>query len=345
MNLIDSSLLNIFKILCQFFGAITVLIQISWLLANILRNYSHREYISAKNRAVLITGCDSGFGHHLCYRLDSYGFHVFAGVLATDSQSAAKLRTKCSHRLKVIKLDVTLEEDVRRAVAAIEVSGVDLWAVVNNAGVAQFAFLEMGAGIDIFTKTFAVNVFGLVRVTKHCLPLLRRSGGRVVNMASVAGRFTFWGITAYCMSKHAVRAFSDGLRKELTGFGVKVVTIEPNMYKTEMVNIDVLNKAIKNQWLQTDGQIRQEYGGDQFYHQFKRRVRYNLQICRPDIHEVLDIQQKAVTLREPDLYYRCAATLDKPALWLLSVLPESAQDYLLTGRVWKSMLDLRQCKQ
>ncbi|CAG2114257.1 unnamed protein product [Medioppia subpectinata] len=292
------------------------------------------SYISPKNRAVLITGCDSGFGHNVCYQLDSYGFHVFAGVLSTDSESAEKLRTKCSNRLKVIKLDVTLDEDVKLAVKEIELSGLDLWAVLNNAGIAQYALVEMGPGIDIFEKTFAVNVFGLVRVTKHCLPLLRRSGGRVVNMASVAGRFTFWGITAYCMSKYAVRAFSDGLRKELMSFGVKVVTIEPNMYKTEIVNLDLLNKTIESVWLQTSAQIREDYGGHTFYEQLKRRLRYNVEISRPEVHEVLDVQEKAITLCEPDLYYRCAAISEKPSLWFLSLLPESAQDFFLTGKIF-----------
>ncbi|CAG2176216.1 unnamed protein product, partial [Oppiella nova] len=197
----------------------------------------------------------------------------------------------------------------------------------------------------IFEKTFAVNVFGLVRVTKHCLPLLRKSGGRVVNMASVAGRFTFWGITAYCMSKYAVRAFSDGLRKELSRFGVKVVTIEPNMYKTEIVNLDTLSNALDQIWDKTDPQIREDYGGHRFHQQMRNRLKYNVMISRPQIHEVLDVQQKAITLCEPDLYYRCAAITEKPSIWFLSILPESAQDFFLTGKAWKMALDFYKCKQ
>ena len=187
LNLFDSSLLKWFGIIVQFIGVTTILIQISWVLSRYLRQYSHLEHVSPRNRAVLVTGCDSGFGHEVCYKLDSYGFHVFAGFLSTDSQSAQKLRTNCSNRLKIIKLDVTQVEDVKNAVKQIEVSGLDLWALLNNAGIAQYSLTEMGHEIDVFEKTFAVNVFGLVRMTKHCLPLLRKSGGRVVNMASVAG--------------------------------------------------------------------------------------------------------------------------------------------------------------
>ncbi|XP_054159865.1 retinol dehydrogenase 7-like [Oppia nitens] len=326
-------------------GSLIVIINISWYLANKLREKSQLEYISPKNRAVLVTGCDSGFGHHVCYQLDSYGFYVFAGVLDTNSESAEKLRNKCSNRLRVIKLDVTQVEDIKSVVKEIEASGVELWAVLNNAGIAQYSLVEMGHEIDVFEKIFAVNVFGLVRVTKYCLPLLRKSGGRVVNMSSVAGRFTFWGITAYCMSKYAVRAFSDGLRKEIQSFGVKVVTIEPNMYRTEITNIDILTKSIDHIWQTTDPQICQDYGGQGFYEKIKNRLKYNVMISRPQIHEVIDTQTKAITVCEPNLYYQCAAITEKPCLWFLGLLPESVQDLLLTGKMWKFALDFYKCKQ
>ena len=187
LNLIDSYVLGLFASLINLIGVSTILIQISWFLAKTLRQYSHLEHISPRNRAVLITGCDSGFGHQVCYKLDSYGFHVFAGLLSTDSESAEKLRNNCSNRLKILKLDVTQVEDVKNAVKQIEESGLELWALLNNAGIAQYALTEMGTDVEVFQKIFAVNVFGLVRVTKHCLPLLRKSGGRVVNMSSVAG--------------------------------------------------------------------------------------------------------------------------------------------------------------
>ena len=190
LNLIDSSVLNIFCILCQTVGVLTVLTYLSWLLATALRNSSHLEHISPKGRAVLITGCDTGFGHQLCYKLDSYGFHVFAGLLSTESQSAQKLVQNCSNRLRILKLDVTKVDDVTNAVKQIEESGLQLWALLNNAGIALYALTEMGTDVEVFEKIFAVNVFGLVRMTKHCLPLLRKSGGRVVNMSSVAGIYS-----------------------------------------------------------------------------------------------------------------------------------------------------------
>lgn len=145
------------------------------------------------------------------------------------------------------------------------------------------------------------------------------------------------------MSKFAVRAFSDGLRKEINGFGVKVVTIEPNMYRTDIVNTQAILNSIDKLWLQTDSSVVADYGGQQFCDQLKQRLEINVKISRPQIHEVVDTQEQAITLCEPDLYYRCASLAEKPAIWLLSILPESLQDQVLTGRIWKTVLRFYKC--
>ena len=147
------------------------------------------------------------------------------------------------------------------------------------------------------------------------------------------------------MSKFSVRAFSDGLRKEVDRFGVKVVTIEPNMYRTPIVDSDILCDGIDKIWEQTDPQIREDYGGDGFCTKIKDRLKYNIMISRPQIHEVVDTQEQAITLCEPDLYYRCAAITERPSLWLLSILPETIQDFLLTGNNWKTVLKFYKCKE
>ena len=147
------------------------------------------------------------------------------------------------------------------------------------------------------------------------------------------------------MSQFAVRSFSDGLRKELDRFGVKVVTIEPNMYRTPIVDMELLCDGIDKIWDQTDSQIREDYGGDWFCDKIKDRLKYNVMISRPQIHEVVNTQEEAITLCEPELYYRCASLTERPSLWFLSTLPETIQDFLLTGNVWKAVLSVYKCKQ
>lgn len=106
--------------------------------------------------------------------------------------------------------------------------------MVNNAGILSLLEIEFG-DMTPFTRQMDINCFGAVRVSKAFLPLLRRgslsSRGRVVNVASLAGRFTMPGFVAYCMSKGAVITFSDGLRRELAKWGIEVVCIEPHLYR------------------------------------------------------------------------------------------------------------------
>ena len=331
--------LNAFSLICQIIGVLSVLVNISWQLTRLLKTkFFNKEYISPENKAVLITGCDSGFGHHLCRRLDKYGFHVFAGCLFPNGTGANELRLNCSSKCQIIKLDVTVKEDIKNAVDKIIESGLPLWAVVNNAGISHYSLVEWGNDIDVFEKMFSVNLFGLVRITKMCLPLLRLSKGRVINMSSVAGRFSFSGLTAYCMTKFSVRAFSDGLRRELAGHQVKVIALEPNLYRTSITDYDILVKSIDSIWDQTDDEVKQFYGGDNYKERFKLRLKHSLDIARPEIYEVIDAQQEAVTNIDPEHYYRLAGPGERPGLWMLELMPDLVVDYCLTGTVWKRIL-------
>lgn len=127
-----------------------------------------------------------------------------------------------------------------------------MWAVVNNAGVTYSSEIEW-CPIENFQRTIDVNTIGVIRVTKTFLPLLRKSQGRIVIVASMAsiknfkkrsndytfnlilllliGRVTVPGFTPYSMSKFAIVAFVDGLRREMMKWRVGVHLIEPSAYK------------------------------------------------------------------------------------------------------------------
>ena len=77
-------------------------------------------------------------------------------------------------------------------------------------------------------RQFETNVFGLIRLTQMVLPAMRRQHwGRVVNLSSMAGEFTFPGGGFYHATKHAVEALSDALRFEVRGFGIETIVIQP----------------------------------------------------------------------------------------------------------------------
>lgn len=176
-----------------------------------------------------------GFGLATARRLDYYGFYVLAGVLSKESEGAKYLETYGSKRLRIIKLDVTKQEDIDEAVDLVayltnykpildklnekqssldvfdrkfrntifgnEDGDLKFWALVNNAGIAQFTPFEFGTIEKDLLPMFEVNVFGLMRTTKAFLPFLRESQGRLVNIGSVSDRLTIGGLTGYSMSK------------------------------------------------------------------------------------------------------------------------------------------------
>jgi NAD(P)-dependent dehydrogenase (short-subunit alcohol dehydrogenase family) len=179
------------------------------------------------SKAVLITGCSSGIGHATAEHLAARGWTVYASARRTES-----IADLAERGCKTLALDVTDEDSMRAAVAAVEAAEGAVGALVNNAGYSQSGALET-LPLDRLRAQFETNVFGLVRLCQLVLPGMRRQGGgRIVNVSSMGGRLTFPGGGAYHGTKHAVEALSDALRFEVRGFGVDVILIEPGLIKT-----------------------------------------------------------------------------------------------------------------
>ncbi|XP_069724628.1 17-beta-hydroxysteroid dehydrogenase type 2 isoform X2 [Phaenicophaeus curvirostris] len=141
------------------------------------------------DKAVLITGSDTGIGHALAKYLDNLGFVVFAGVLYEDGPGAEELRRTCSQRLSLLQLDITNATQVKEAYLKVseKVQNTGLWGVVNNAGILDFPADGELLPMSTYRRCMEVNFFGAVEVSKTFLPLLRKSQGRLVNMSSMAG--------------------------------------------------------------------------------------------------------------------------------------------------------------
>jgi NAD(P)-dependent dehydrogenase (short-subunit alcohol dehydrogenase family) len=179
-------------------------------------------------RTVLITGCSTGIGRACAERLARAGHTVYA--TARRLESIEDLRAA---GCRTLALDVTDEASMAAAVAAVEAEQGAVGALVNNAGYSQSGAIET-LSMDDLRRQFETNVFGLVRMCQLVLPGMRKAGwGRIVNMSSMGGTFTFPGGGAYHASKYAVEAISDALRFEVGGFGVGVTVIQPGAIRTE----------------------------------------------------------------------------------------------------------------
>jgi NAD(P)-dependent dehydrogenase (short-subunit alcohol dehydrogenase family) len=174
-------------------------------------------------RSVLVTGASSGIGRASAVRLAAGGWRVYGGV-RTD-EDAAVLR---EHGVEPVELDVT---DADRIAATAEAVGAELHGLVENAGIAIAAPLEL-VPLDELRHQLEVNVVGQVAVLQAVLPALRRARGRVVLMGSIGGRSALPFLGPYAASKHALEAIADSLRIELRPLGIGVSIVEPGSIAT-----------------------------------------------------------------------------------------------------------------
>jgi NAD(P)-dependent dehydrogenase (short-subunit alcohol dehydrogenase family) len=178
---------------------------------------------------VLITGASTGIGEATALRLQRAGFRVFAGVRKPeDGERLAAQGVTVVH-----PLDVTKADDIAAARRTVEeaLGGEPLRGIVNNAGIGIGGPLE-ALDLDDFRRTIEVNTTGQLAVTKAFLPLLRKSGGRVVNMSSIGGRVAQPFAGPYIASKFALEGITDVLRVELLEWGIDVIAIEPGTIAT-----------------------------------------------------------------------------------------------------------------
>ena len=160
---------------------------------------------------MLVTGCSSGIGEATAAHLAGAGWTVYATARRPETLAgleAAGCRT--------LALDVTDEASMPAAVAAVEEAEGAVGVLVNNAGYSQSGAVETRAAWSDVRAQFETNVFGLVRMCQLVLPGMRaQRWGKIVNVSSMGGRFTFPGGGLYHATKYAVEAISDALRFEV----------------------------------------------------------------------------------------------------------------------------------
>jgi NAD(P)-dependent dehydrogenase (short-subunit alcohol dehydrogenase family) len=178
---------------------------------------------------ILISGASTGIGKACAIHLARLGHDVWAGVRADkDFEAVEKWNVR---GLRPVRLDVTDAGSLSACVHRIAKESGTLHGLVNNAGIAIGGPVE-GVSPDDWRRQFDINFFGAVHLTQICLPLLRESKGRIVNMSSISGRVAQPFMAPYAASKFALEAVSDSLRRELRRHGVKVSIVEPGAIAT-----------------------------------------------------------------------------------------------------------------
>jgi NAD(P)-dependent dehydrogenase (short-subunit alcohol dehydrogenase family) len=173
-----------------------------------------RDHCRLRKCAVLVTGADSGFGRAIALRLHGVGGTVYAGVLSDEEGAKLRAEVAGSERMRPVRCDVTSDAEVERVVREIGSGDVPLLGLVNNAGIGSFGWCE-ALPLSSFRANTEVNYLGAVRLSKACLPLLRASRGRIINMGSYGALTPSSFGSAYLSSKAAMRCFSACLEQEV----------------------------------------------------------------------------------------------------------------------------------
>lgn len=269
------------------------------------------------SKAVLVTGCSSGIGNATARRLVGAGWPVFATARNLDA-----IEGLAALGCKTLALDVTSEDSMQAAVAAVEEEAGAVGVLVNNAGYSLSGAIET-VPLERVRQQLETNVLGLVRLCQLVLPGMRRQRfGRIVNVSSMGGKLTLPGGGYYHASKHAVEALSDALRFEVRAFGVDVIVVEPGIIRTGFADAVAANMPGT---------------GDEAYGEFDAAVARTtrdvyegglLARLGADPDQVAGVIEKAIRARRPKTRYRT----DLAGRLLLT------QRALLPDRAWDAVL-------
>lgn len=186
-------------------------------------------------KLAIITGASGGFGLLTSIELTKAGFRVIASMrdLARRGQlDKAVAAAGLTGSIEARTLDVTDFQSIPGFVEALVRDYGRIDVLVNNAGFAVAGFAE-DIRLEELRRQFETNFFGAVAMTKAVLPVMRRQGsGHIIQVSSISGLHGSVSVSSYAASKHALEGWSESLRMEVHGLGIKVVLVEPGAFET-----------------------------------------------------------------------------------------------------------------
>ncbi len=204
---------------------------------------NHKNKSSVVNiKQVLVTGATAGIGLATAELFIDSGASVI--VTGRRKDRLEVLQKKFKDKIKVACFDIQKESQVEKFVKEFKADLKKMHVLVNNAGLAKGTEKFQDANIADWEAMIQTNVMGLLYMTRKILPFfIAKNEGHIVNIGSVAGRWSYPGGAVYCASKFAVRALTEGMRFDLMSTPIRVTNIEPGMVETEFSEVRYNDQA------------------------------------------------------------------------------------------------------
>lgn len=278
-----------------------------------------------KNGTAVITGVSTGIGRAIAKALIDANWRVFGSL--RKEKDAADASAALGANFTPLLFDVTDDAAIMREAEKVRAALGDrtLGALVNNAGVAvagPVGYLDL----DDLKRQMEINVYGPIRVTQAFLDMLgadhsrQGSPGRIINMSSVAGKIASPFMSPYAMSKHALEAMSESLRRELTVHGMDVAIVGPGAIRTPI-------------WAKADDLNVDRYSNTEYYDDLVR-MKSMMQAYGDqglEAEEVGKLVLHILTTAKPKTRY--AILRNKFSMWTLpNLLPKRMIDAMVAKR-------------
>lgn len=193
----------------------------------------------------LITGATAGIGRSTSELLAQNGWNLILTGRRQERLSHLKetLKADCNVQVETMCFDVSQRKSCEEAFQKSEKTLSQVTALINNAGLAAGVDPMDQSNLDDWEAMIDTNIKGLLYMTRLTLPFLKKNApAHIINLGSVAGRWTYPGGGVYCSTKFAVRALSEGLRLDLNGQNIRVTNISPGLVETEFSEVRLKDK-------------------------------------------------------------------------------------------------------
>lgn len=195
----------------------------------------------------LITGATSGIGWATAKALAAQGQNLLLTGRRSERLETLKNEIQKQYSSLEVRLacfDISDRFEVGEFLKAQQDILPQVEILVNNAGLALGTDKMQSANLDDWEIMIDTNIKGMLFMTRALVAeMVKKNSGHIVNLGSVAGRWTYPGGGVYCATKFAVRALSEGLRMDLLGHNIRVTNIEPGMVHTEFSEVRLKDKS------------------------------------------------------------------------------------------------------